>query len=282
SVEVAHEALLWHWPRLARWLEDDEQGRALRRHLAPAARDWAQSGRPDAELYRGARLASALDWAAGQRGGLNPAETQSLEASRAAANRELREQQERADREAQARRRLRVVLACILALLVFSAAVGAVALQQRGQARAAQRSAEARRLGALALSEPDLDRSLLLAAAAVRTDPSLATEGDLLAALLRSPHALPQGRGNGRLQDLALSPDGRILAAGDNDGTVILWDARTMRRIGTPLHVGDWSGRVDFSPDSRQLAVLSDTGSGDQVVIFDLTSRQVILRLPAP
>src|SRR5262245_51127373 len=34
SVEVAHEALLWHWPRLARWLEDDEQGRALRRHLA--------------------------------------------------------------------------------------------------------------------------------------------------------------------------------------------------------------------------------------------------------
>jgi WD40 repeat protein/DNA-binding SARP family transcriptional activator len=289
SVEVAHEALLAHWPRLARWLEEDEQGRALRRHLAPAARDWARSGRPDAELYRGARLASALDWAASHAGDLNPAEQEFLEASRAAADRELREQRERADREAQARlreararRRLRAVLACVFALLVLSAAAGAVALQQRGQARAAQRSAEARRLGALALSEPDLDRSLLLAAAAVRTDPSLATEGDLFSALLRSPHALAQVRGNGRLQDLALSPDGRTLAAGDNDGTVLLWDARTMRRIGTPLHVGDWSGRVAFSPNGRQLAVLSDTGSGSQVVIFDLTSRQVLLRLPAP
>jgi len=175
-----------------------------------------------------------------------------------------------------------VVLACILALLVFSAAVGAVALQQRGQARAAQRSAEARRLGALALSEPDLDRSLLLAAAAVRTSPSLATKGDLLSALLRSPHALAQVRGYSRLQDVALSPDGRVLAAGDNDGTVLLWDARTMRRLGWPLNVGYWSGRVVFSPDSRQLAVLSDTGSRFQVVIFDLATEREVLRLPAP
>jgi WD40 repeat protein len=287
TVEVAHEALLSRWPRLARWLEEDEQGRALRRHLAPAARDWAQSGRPGAELYRGARLASALDWAAGHAGDLNLVETEFLEASRAAADRELREQRERADREARARRRLRAVLACVLALLVFSAAVGAVALQQRGQARAAQRSAEAaqrsaeaRRLGALALSEPDLDRSLLLAAAAVRTGPSPATEGDLLSALLRSLHALAQVRGNSRLQDLALSPDGRILAACDNDGTVVLWDARTMRRLGAPLNVGDWSGRVAFSPDSRQLAVLSQAGDRLDEVLIDLASYRVIRRLP--
>ena len=103
TVEVAHEALLSHWPRLARWLEEDEQGRALRRHLAPAAREWAQSGRPDAELYRGARLASALDWAGGHAGDLNAVEEEFLAASRAAADRELREQRERADREARAR-----------------------------------------------------------------------------------------------------------------------------------------------------------------------------------
>jgi DNA-binding SARP family transcriptional activator len=63
GVEVTHEALLTHWPRLAGWLAEDEQGRTLRRHLAPAAADWDATGRPDAELYRGARLASALDWA---------------------------------------------------------------------------------------------------------------------------------------------------------------------------------------------------------------------------
>ena len=58
GVEVTHEALLSHWPRLAGWLAEDEQGRALRRHLAPAAAEWDAAGRPDTELYRGARLAS--------------------------------------------------------------------------------------------------------------------------------------------------------------------------------------------------------------------------------
>jgi hypothetical protein len=236
TVEVAHEALLSHWPRLARWLEDDEQGRVVRRHLAPAAREWARSGRPDAELYRGARLASALDWAAGHAGDLNPAETEFLDASRAAADQELREQRARADREAQARvreararRRLRMVLACVIALLLFSAAISAVALQQRGQARAAQRRAEARRLGALALTEPSLDRSLLLAAAAVRTGPSPETEGDLFSALLRSPNALAQVRGNSRLQDLALSPDGASLPPAT---TAARWCSGTRARCG--------------------------------------------------
>ena len=43
-LEVAHEALLTGWPRLAAWLEDDAAGRAVRRHLAPAAREWAERG----------------------------------------------------------------------------------------------------------------------------------------------------------------------------------------------------------------------------------------------
>ena len=63
-LDVAHEALLTGWPRLARWLEDDAAGRAVRRHLTPAAQEWQRRGRPDDELYRGARLGAALDWAA--------------------------------------------------------------------------------------------------------------------------------------------------------------------------------------------------------------------------
>ena len=301
TVEVAHEALLSHWPRLARWLEEDEQGRALRRHLAPAAREWAQSGRPDAELYRGARLASALDWAHGHGGDLNAVEGEFLAASRAAADRELREQRERADREARARaqearagRRLRVVLAGVVALLLFSAVAGALAVQQRGQARvaqrsaeAAQRSAEARRLGARALNEPDLDRSLLLAAAAVRTDPSLETEGDLFTVLQRSPHALSQVRFGGEgLLGVAVSPDGHTLAVSGENGTLTFWDTRAMRRIGNPQQIGGMSGGIAFSPDGRLAAVLTvNTSTSDfklEVVVWDLARRSILRHLPLP
>jgi hypothetical protein len=46
TVEVAHEALFDNWPRLADRLDEDEQGRRLRAHLAPTALDWDRGGRP--------------------------------------------------------------------------------------------------------------------------------------------------------------------------------------------------------------------------------------------
>ena len=64
DVEVAHEALLREWPRLRGWLDEDAEGRRLHLHLARAAREWDADGRDPGELYRGARLASALDWSA--------------------------------------------------------------------------------------------------------------------------------------------------------------------------------------------------------------------------
>src|SRR5439155_22219554 len=62
TVEVALEALLHEWPRLRSWLEEDEESRAVQGHLIAAARQWDTSAGDDAELYRGARLAAALDF----------------------------------------------------------------------------------------------------------------------------------------------------------------------------------------------------------------------------
>ncbi len=71
-LDVVHEALLTAWPRLARWLEDDAAGRAVRRHLVPAARDWERGGEPDDELYRGARLGCGPGLGRRRRGEISP------------------------------------------------------------------------------------------------------------------------------------------------------------------------------------------------------------------
>ena len=61
-VELAHEALARAWPRLRGWLEEDVEGMRNLRHLSGAADSWEAMGRPDSELYRGARLAQTLEW----------------------------------------------------------------------------------------------------------------------------------------------------------------------------------------------------------------------------
>ena len=74
EVEVAHEALLREWPRLRRWLEQDTDGRRLHQHLRAAAREWDAGGRDPGELYRGARLAAAVEWSAAHEPELNASE----------------------------------------------------------------------------------------------------------------------------------------------------------------------------------------------------------------
>ena len=231
DVEVAHEALLRHWPRFREWLAEDAEGRRLHRHLTEAATDWVGSGRDSGELYRAARLGAALDWAeSGDHAlALNELEREFLDESRVASARE-------SERQRRANRRLRLLLGGALALLAVALAAGGVALQQRHQARRQATVAVAGRLGAQALIEPGLDRSLLLAREGVNLHDSPATRGNLIAALVRSPAALAVAHGSGdRALDDALTPDGRTLAVGGDDGSVVLFDTRTLQRIGSPI-----------------------------------------------
>ena len=274
TIEVAHEALLEHWPRLREWLAEDAEGRTLHRHLTEAAARWAVAS--DAgELYRGTRLGAALDWAgtADHDLALNDLEREFLWQSREASLQE-------AERQRKANRRLRLLLGCALALAIVALVAGAAAWQQSRQADRQATGAVAGRLGAQALIEPRLDRSLLLARAGVSLDDSTATRGNLLAALVRNPAALAVISGGGdRVLDDAVSRDGRMLAVGGDDGNVALVDSRTLRQVGSAI-LGDSQiskfGAVvkpihalAFSPDGRTLAIGSTTGTYPTTSLVD-------------
>jgi WD40 repeat protein/energy-coupling factor transporter ATP-binding protein EcfA2 len=262
TVEVAHEALLREWPRLRGWLEEDADGRRVHRHLEDAAREWDERGRAPGDVYGGARLAAALEWRQGHEHEVNATERAFLDASRTAAER--------------AQRRLRLALAGVAALLVIAALGGVIALHQRGSARSEARAAEAQRLGAQALIEPRVDRSLLLARQGVALDDSRVTRSNLLADLLRTPAAIGVIGGDGSpLNALGLSPDGRTLAAADNQGRVLFLDPVTRRPLGPPYKALSPIVAVTYSPDGRVLAL----SGGDYIDVLDGRTHAYRIRL---
>ena len=82
TVELAHESLARAWPRLRTWLDDDVEGQRILRHLALTADAWDGMGRPDSELYRGVRLAQALEWQIEADPDLTPTERAFLDTER--------------------------------------------------------------------------------------------------------------------------------------------------------------------------------------------------------
>ncbi len=54
---------------------------------------------------------------------------------------------------------------------------------------------------------------------------------------------------------ISVSPDGTLIAAGSSTGSVTLWDARSLQKVGEPLHAGAPVTAVAFLPDGRELAV---------------------------
>ncbi len=270
GVEVAHEALFDNWPRLANWLAEDEQGRRLRAHLAPAALDWNQNGRLDTDLYRGVRLDAAVALA-GDVTDLTPNERDFLAASTARAEQELQAERARAAHEARARRRLGVLLTAVAVTAALAIAATIIAVGQRNTASDNARLATARQLGAAALTNQPLDRSLLLAVSAVKIDNNVSTRGDLLAALQRAPAAKSVWHGDGfPLYQLALTDhDQTAVGAGANG--VSVWNLTGSRTATTTgLFGNDFTPLLARRPGTNQVAIANRLGRGDYAPSIEL------------
>ena len=144
-IEIVHESLLTHWPRLVRWRTQDADGAQLRDQLRQTAHLWDERGRPDYLLWTGTSYLDYGAWRARYAGGLSTIEEVFAQAMTALANRR--------------RRRRRIAFAAVVAALAIGLGVVVVLW---GRAEIARRQAAAEALRAegsklLALAQVELE-----------------------------------------------------------------------------------------------------------------------------
>ena len=278
TIEVAHEALLREWARLRLWIDAAREDIRVHRRLSAGAHDWDESNRDASFLVRGSQLAQIDAFATDSPIALTELERDFVNSSRAQSTSEILRQQ-------RANRRLKTLLVGAAALLLLALVAGVVALLQRQSAKHEASVALARELGAKAVSEPRIDRAMLLAREAVNLDRSPQTEGTLLATLLRSPSAIATFTLPIETRpccSMSLSPDGRTLAVPDNSHHVHFIDTKSRHTRGVlpnfgytsaPSYSGDGSLLVDFGGTSLPVIDVLDAHSYKHVRTLHLDHR---------
>lgn len=161
TVEVAHEALLAEWGRLAGWIDDARDHLHARRRLAAATDEWvAHDEHPD-DLLAAAPLDRFRSWIDDPPLRLDESERRFLVASAAASSAEAEAEQRRI-------RRLRRLVLASSSALVLALVAGSLAFsQQRRADRAAQQADEA-------AADAEVAALLSRSAATIDDDPELA------------------------------------------------------------------------------------------------------------
>lgn len=269
SVEIAHEALIRHWPRLRDWLADDRDGHRIHRQLTEATTEWERHQRDDGLLYRGARLAA---WQDRRLDRLNDTERVFLDTSLRAV-----------ERERTARiRRLRWLLTAMSVVVVVVSLLAGLAVMQTSRAAEERDIAFSRQLATDARTQLEVDPelALLLAIEAVKVKPTAEADAVLRRAIVDSRALATLRTGDDSVTDVVVSPDGhRIVTVDDDRGSLRVWER--------PRQGGTWSApRVlstantqlrlpVFSPDGRFLATATTTmdnttGPSYPIQVWDL------------
>ncbi|MPZ83743.1 MAG: hypothetical protein GEV28_26460 [Actinophytocola sp.] len=242
NVELAHEALIRHWPRLREWLAEDREGLRTHRQLTEAAQAWESLLRDPGALYRGARLARAQDWSAGGGFSLSPLEREFLYASRSAQEAEHAAERLRT-------RRYRRLVALLMVLLVIATATTVYAVQ-------AQHAAGEQRNASIAQSV--ITQATVLS----RTDPALAAQLALSAYRL----APTPDNGDNLMRIVAATTERQAAFVGfEPDGR--LWGLRIGDTALTIKDITEEESELDgpAPPAGQPLAAVATTTGSDTV-----------------
>ena len=297
TVQIAHECLTTAWPRLMTWLDEDVEGQRILRHLTASADAWDAMGRPDSEMYRGARLRKALEWQQACRATaeiadfvdphLTGVERDFLAAGAQVRDAEARAAEQRARQEIRARRSTGLMLIGGVALFVVALVAGLIAIGQQHQRDAADLAAavgEAKRVDGAARAAPAFDTSTLLALEANKIYDSTETRGVISELLQTHPALIRSLPTRDPVQSLAVSPDGRTLLVGEDDETT-QYSADTMSPV-SQYGRGAWT--TSYRADGRQLLLVgrghNSLGEDGRVVSAAVTDPGIsdLQYLPTP
>lgn len=294
TVEVAHEAVLRHWPALARWIEEDRGRLAALRAVQRAAQDWSRrASDEDASqwlVHRGERLTDAEQLRSDRNLGalLDEADLAYLSVCRAEEDRRAAEQVEQAARERahlarqrQQQRRISIALGLIGVLV---AAFGVLAVTQLRSA-SEQVSLVLADYSRRALSDGDTARAMRLGLLAAREDwltvPAPTARPSLAATAQASRLVRDLAGHNSRVRSALFNADETRMATVDDDGEVRLWDIGQGRALGVIKHGGrnPTETGASFSPDGRQLVSWGHDGS---LVVRDAADGREVARQQRP
>lgn len=216
------------------------EGRILR-PVGPAPGQPAEPRYERYEIFHDVLAPAVLDW-----------RTRYVQAQeRAAAERRAQEQQQRAEEQAK-------IAECLRQALAVAEAATQEAERQKLRAEQQTRLAISRQLAARSVSRyVRFDTGLLLSVEANQIAATVEAKGTLLDGLQRTPQLTTFLWGHtNSVWSVAWSPDGKTLASGGVDNTIILWDvsfeswkARACRRANRNLARAEWQWYIgDLEP----------------------------------
>ncbi|MEU2030733.1 nSTAND1 domain-containing NTPase [Nocardia amamiensis] len=295
TVEITHESLLSSWARLASWIDTDRAWLTLRRQITTAAQLWIEHGRPDDYLFAPRRLDTIYEWMsdADHHRELTTVEHEFLQRGQTLARRRSQRQ----------RLMIILLAMLLVIALLASAVALSQRNHARAQATLAAANALIAQSASMRASDPALAQQLALAAyrtaptletrsalldsSAIPTPQRIPTvPGPTVltsspdAALLAVANADGQVRlidrtrrdqtpvstvstDSSRLYAVAFRPDGRMLAAGGDNG-VSLWDLSQPGQPRLITKLPGLAGKADdlaWAPDGTELAAASEDGT---------------------